>query len=100
MTTPPGRRPARSASAIALKPMLPCRSRLSWPTVPMTRKPPAMPHRAPESAIANIIEPPALIPAYRAAVRLKPEARSSKPFVVRKRSHETATAMSSATTKP
>ena len=40
------------------------------------------------------------MPAYRAAVMLKPEARSSKPFVVLNRNQDTITAMTSATTKP
>ena len=47
-----------------------------------------------------MIEPLALMPAYLAAVMLKPAARSSKPFVVLNRNHDTITAMTSATTNP
>ena len=47
-----------------------------------------------------MIDPLALIPAYFAAVRLKPAARSSKPFVVLNRNHETTAAISSASTNP
>ena len=47
-----------------------------------------------------MIEPPALMPAYRAAVRLRPADRSSKPLDVLNRNQETSAATSSATTKP
>ena len=61
---------------------------------------PPSPASPPESDIARMIEPLALMPAYFAAVRLKPAARSSKPLVVLNRNHDTTTAMTSATTKP
>ena len=99
-TTPSGRLPARSAKAIALKPNPALRSFDIWPTVPRTSNEPPSPARPPEMAMASMIEPPALMPAYRAAVRLKPAARSSKPFVVLKMNHDTTTAMMSAMMKP
>ena len=60
-----------------MNPIPPDRSGESSPTVPITRNAPARPASAPDRAIASIIEPPALMPAYRAAVALNPEARSS-----------------------
>ena len=100
-TTPLGRRPGEQRQRDRVEPD--ARAEMScdsWPTVPSTCIEPPRPARPPDSDIASIIEPPALMPAYRAAVRLKPAARSSKPLVVRNRNHETTAAMSSATTKP
>ena len=68
--------------------------------MPRTSNEPPRPARPPDRVIARMIEPQALMPAYRAAVRLKPAARSSKPLVVRNRNHETTTAITRATMKP
>ena len=100
-TTPLGRRPASRASAMALNPMPPERSRESWPTVPMTRKPPAMPA---EAARDGHREHHRAAGAHaRVACRGQVEARCAELEALRRPEQEPrddATAMSSATTKP
>src|SRR4029079_2418970 len=95
-----GRLPASRASAIALNPKPELMSFDICGTVPSTSIDPPSAARAPDNVIARMIDPLALIPAYLAAVRLKPAARSSKPFVVLNRNHETTTAMTNARTNP
>lgn len=59
-----------------------------------------MPTSPPDGDIATIVVRPGRIPAPRAAVRLKPVARNSKPRVVRKSTNDTTAAIANATTKP
>ena len=62
--------------------------------------PPASPASPPESAIVRTTVPEIEMPAYRAALGLRPTVRIANPMVLRNRSHHEPTASSNARISP
>src|SRR3990170_4970912 len=97
---PLGRDLAMSAIAIPSNPKPGEIPDVSDLVMPRTMLVPASPASPPLIIMAMIVDAAMLMPAYRAAVGLKPTARNSNPLVERNRSHDTASAAARPRTKP